>query len=209
MDSHSDEEYGQKYYNDVGAGYHENYSSSSYLPTTAPAGPEKPSASTLTLAPTDDGMERRLNEPPATAPWGPSKGTRRIRLREAIYPDSLACRLYLMVVVVETFLDLCIESIILARVNNALDQTHDANTPSLTLARSRIPVYLSIFGMAHIFQFLLALDAVYYKNVLQFIFLAIFNALFFVRVLRPCLHFMLGVLKRPISLVAVCRHPNI
>lgn len=181
----SDDEYARKHYNDVEAEYHGNYTTSNYLPTGLAAEPGKASASTITLTHSEDGVGRNLDDPSSTAGWGPSyKGKRRARFREALYPDSLACRLYLMVVVIETFLDLCIESIILVRVNNALDQTHDSNAPSITLARSRIPVYLSIFGMAHIFQFLLALDAVYYKNVLQFIFLAIFNALFFVRVLR-------------------------
>lgn len=87
-----------------------------------------------------------------------------------------------MVVILETIFDLAIEAILLARVNNAIDASSKVSEDdSPTLARSRIPVYLGVFGMAHVFQFVLALDAVYYKNVLQFVFLAIFNALFFVR----------------------------
>lgn len=87
-----------------------------------------------------------------------------------------------MVVVIETILDLAIESILLSRVQHAVEATSSTSeSDSPTLARNPTPVYLLVFGMAHVFQYMLALDAVYYKNVLQFVFLAIFNALFFVR----------------------------
>ncbi|KAJ3996997.1 hypothetical protein F5050DRAFT_1711662 [Lentinula boryana] len=39
-----------------------------------------------------------------------------------------------------------------------------------------MPVYLSIFVLAHLFQFVMAIDAVYARNTLQFIFLTVFNA---------------------------------
>ncbi|KAF8203261.1 hypothetical protein BJ912DRAFT_943417 [Pholiota molesta] len=45
-------------------------------------------------------------------------------------------------------------------------------------ATSRMPVYLSIFALAHVFQFVMAVDAVYARNTLQFLCLTIFNALF-------------------------------
>lgn len=41
-----------------------------------------------------------------------------------------------------------------------------------------MPVYLSIFALAHVFQFIMAVDAVYARNTLQFICLTMFNALF-------------------------------
>lgn len=105
---------------------------------------------------------------------------RRSLLHQLFFPDSVACRLYLLVVVLETIFDLAIEVVLLGRVNDAIDSNSNVSESERpTLARNRIPVYLGVFGMAHVFQFLLALDAVYYKNVLQFVFLAIFNALFF------------------------------
>ncbi|PIL29601.1 hypothetical protein GSI_08237 [Ganoderma sinense ZZ0214-1] len=86
-------------------------------------------------------------------------------------PDSLACRLYLLTVLVETAIDLAIEGDIILRFHDA------GSSDSQDMARRRMPVYLSIFAMAHVFQFVLALDAVWGRNVLQFITLAIFNAL--------------------------------
>ncbi|EJF66490.1 hypothetical protein BD309DRAFT_127067 [Dichomitus squalens] len=87
-------------------------------------------------------------------------------------PDSLACRLYLLTVLVETAIDLAIEGDIFLRFH----QAHSSQ--SQDMATRRMPVYLSIFAMAHVFQFIMALDAVWARNVLQFISLAIFNALF-------------------------------
>jgi hypothetical protein len=86
-----------------------------------------------------------------------------------IFPKSLACRLYLLVILIETSVDLAIESDLLTRV-----PTDDESD----IQRRRLPVYLGIFALAHVVQFLLALDAVYNRNTLQFIFLAGFNALF-------------------------------
>ncbi|KAI1797658.1 hypothetical protein LXA43DRAFT_259521 [Ganoderma leucocontextum] len=87
-------------------------------------------------------------------------------------PDSLACRLYLLTILIETAIDLAIEGDIILRFHQA------GSSDSQDMARRRMPVYLSIFAMAHVFQFALALDAVWGRNVLQFISLAIFNALF-------------------------------
>ena len=134
--------------------------------------------SSLSLVPSDDGTERRLNTGGNwPAPRGPPSGW-----REILFPNSVPCRLYLMVIIVETILDLAVESILLSRVQHAVNATSSTTEEdSPTLARNPIPVYLLEFGMAHVFQYMLALDAVYHKNVLQFLFLAIFNALLFVR----------------------------
>ncbi|KAL1952201.1 hypothetical protein VTO73DRAFT_1350 [Trametes versicolor] len=87
-------------------------------------------------------------------------------------PDSWACRLYLLTVLVETAIDLAIEGDLILRFHeSSLADDQD-------MATRRMPVYLSIFALAHVFQFVMALDAVWARNVLQFICLAIFNALF-------------------------------
>ncbi|KAF8320117.1 hypothetical protein DL93DRAFT_2074485 [Clavulina sp. PMI_390] len=140
----------------------------------SPALNDKASASDISLARSDD--DAQLN--PAGSRWqnNPRKHS---RIREILFPDSFTCRLYLLAVVLETIFDLAIEAILLARVNSAINQSDTQQGESSTLARNPIPVYLGVFGMAHVFQFILALDAVYSKNVLQFVFLAIFNALFF------------------------------
>ncbi|KAI0639171.1 hypothetical protein C8Q77DRAFT_1184475 [Trametes polyzona] len=87
-------------------------------------------------------------------------------------PDSWACRLYLLTVLVETTIDLAIEGDIILRFH----ESHSSESEDM--ATRRMPVYLGIFALAHVFQFIMALDAVWARNTLQFISLAIFNALF-------------------------------
>jgi len=85
-------------------------------------------------------------------------------------------------VLIETCVDLAIEADMLIRVNAAFDsiQDSDRNDPETNIALLRLPVYLSIFALAHLFQLVMAIDAVRARNTLQFIFLTIFNAFFLV-----------------------------
>jgi len=85
---------------------------------------------------------------------------------QQILPDSWACRLFVITVLVETAIDLAIEGNLLARLQSGSD--------------NKMPVYLSVFALAHIFQFVLAVDAVYARNTLQFICLILFNLLFLI-----------------------------
>ncbi|KAI0803078.1 hypothetical protein BC629DRAFT_1284250 [Irpex lacteus] len=94
----------------------------------------------------------------------------------ALVPDSLACRLYLLTVLVETAIDLAIEADLLIRFHE-LDKNESSNKD---IVERKMPVYLTIFVFAHVFQFALAVDAVAARNTLQFLFLAMFNALFLV-----------------------------
>jgi len=89
---------------------------------------------------------------------------------QKILPESLACRLYVLTVLIETAVDLAIEGELLLRINNV--------ESSQGVERKTMPVYLSIFALAHVFQFAMAVDAVYARNTLQFILLTVFNALF-------------------------------
>ena len=88
-----------------------------------------------------------------------------------IIPDSMACRLYLLVVLLETAVDLALEAqlYVLVKTPNGEDESQREKQTS---------AYLSIFALAHVFQFVLAVDAVHARNTLQFIFLACFNAMF-------------------------------
>ncbi|TFK76851.1 hypothetical protein BDN72DRAFT_890654 [Pluteus cervinus] len=94
-------------------------------------------------------------------------------LWQKILPESLACRFYVITVLIETTIDLAIEGELLLRVRR--EATNDDQITS-----RKMPVYLSIFALAHVFQFVMAVDAVYARNTLQFIFLTIFNALFLI-----------------------------
>lgn len=111
----------------------------------------------------------------AYPPKPPEKQTDTRGFWAKILPESLACRLFVIVVLIETTIDLAIEAELLVRV-------HDAGTASdLDQANpNKMPVYLSIFALAHVFQFVMAIDAVNARNTLQFMSLIVFNALFLI-----------------------------
>lgn len=102
--------------------------------------------------------------------------TRRTWLQKVL-PDSIACRLYVLTVLVETTIDLIIEADLLLRFNGA-ENNAPSDLPNGDLASRKMSVFLSIFALAHVFQLAMALDAVYARNTLQFFGLTIFNALF-------------------------------
>ncbi|KAG9034916.1 hypothetical protein FRB95_012332 [Tulasnella sp. JGI-2019a] len=96
--------------------------------------------------------------------------------RAAVWPKSKYCRAYLLTVIAETVVDMAIEAAILQQLDvldnniaNTTDQSEFATT------QTRQPIYLGIFVLAHFLQMILAMDAVYNKNTLQFLFLALFN----------------------------------
>jgi len=92
-------------------------------------------------------------------------------------PSSIACRLYLLVVLLQTAVDIVIEADILIQFDD-LPPEQAAQRDHINFRR--LPVYLVIFALAHVFQFILAIDAVIFRNTLQFVFLVIFNALILV-----------------------------
>jgi len=57
-------------------------------------------------------------------------------------------------------------------------QSQSSQTNGLAKTSRKMPVFLSVFALAHIFQLGMALDAVYARNTLQFFALTIFNGLF-------------------------------
>jgi len=84
-------------------------------------------------------------------------------------PESLACRLYVLTVLIQTAIDLAVEGELALRIQQADSASETAQT---------MPTYLTIFAFAHVFQFVMAVHAVYTRNTLQFICLTVFNALF-------------------------------
>jgi len=101
---------------------------------------------------------------------------------QKLLPDSIACRLYVITVLVETTIDLVIEGDILLRFHQAdkLQPLQPSQPNNIATASKKMPVYLSVFALAHVFQLGMALDAVYARNTLQFFALTVFNALFLV-----------------------------
>ncbi|KAI0050728.1 hypothetical protein FA95DRAFT_1486824 [Auriscalpium vulgare] len=119
----------------------------------------------------DDFVPRSAAYPPPSADL--SVDTR--KWWQKIFPDSVACRLYVLTVLVETTIDLAIQGDLLLRFHEA----HEASdNDDLATTTRKMPVYLSVFALAHVFQFAMALDAVYARNTLQFLALTIFNGLF-------------------------------
>ncbi|KAJ8084287.1 hypothetical protein PM082_003055 [Marasmius tenuissimus] len=120
-----------------------------------------------------------------------------------LLPDSLACRLFVITVLIETVIDLAIEGDLLIRVTEAAEDSASPEGGN----DSTMPVYLSIFALAHVFQLVMAIDAVYARNTLQFIFLTMFNAvlLFYSVVQKAEVQVMTnqqdGVFKIPIDVL--------
>ncbi|KAG5639314.1 hypothetical protein H0H81_004516 [Sphagnurus paluster] len=95
-------------------------------------------------------------------PLTPTKETDTRSLWQKILPESLACRLYVITVLIETAIDLAIEGELLLRLRA---ETKDDDNQ---ITSRKMPVYLSIFALAHVFQLVMAIDAVYARNTLQF-----------------------------------------
>jgi len=98
------------------------------------------------------------------------------RIWSSFIPDSVPCRLYVSVILLQTVVDLAVEGALVLKFSQAADLDLRLKESS---AR-RLPVYFSIFGFAHVFQLILAIDAVWMRNTLQFLFLTAFNLLFLI-----------------------------
>ncbi|RSH92638.1 hypothetical protein EHS25_008083 [Saitozyma podzolica] len=91
-----------------------------------------------------------------------------------ILPSSLVCRLLLLTVILESCINLTIEGNILWRFNQELE-----SNSALAADNSRkLPVYLVIFGLAHLWQLVLTFVAVHTKNTVQVTAVTAFNFAF-------------------------------
>ncbi|KAG8810885.1 hypothetical protein FRC17_002716 [Serendipita sp. 399] len=95
-----------------------------------------------------------------------------------LFPKSWPIRLFLATVVLETIIDLAVQGDLYTRLSAISDRESNPEDPSTQIRRTI--VYLALFAFAHVFQLALAIEAVWQQNTLQFIFLIIFNLLFFV-----------------------------
>ncbi|KAF9014963.1 hypothetical protein BDQ17DRAFT_1294387 [Cyathus striatus] len=120
--------------------------------------------------------------PPPLLTKSAANDPRSIWQKVVIFPESIACRLYVLTVLLETTVDLAIEGELYIRIKELSDATTESSLEGNAdkIAVQRMPVYLGIFAFAHVFQFAMALDAVYARNTLQFLALTIFNALFLI-----------------------------
>ncbi|CUA68197.1 UPF0658 Golgi apparatus membrane protein [Rhizoctonia solani] len=121
-----------------------------------------------------------VNHPPDmdSDPGPPPRVTLLGRLGRLI-PNSFYCRLYLLAVTIESAIDVVIEGVIYLKMRDYLDSIQsesDSTTREADdLTVKRLPVYLGIFAFAHVYQFILAMFAVHQRNIMQFVFLGIFN----------------------------------
>ncbi|KAJ7107643.1 hypothetical protein C8R43DRAFT_937159 [Mycena crocata] len=144
-----------------------------FAPTEHRRGPSYPLQKPRFFTKDSDDTSHDL-APVAYPPPPPEKEIDGLGFWQKILPESMACRLYVLTVLIETTIDLAIEGELLIQINKNSTSTSDL------VAGHKMPVYLSIFALAHVFQFVMAVDAVYARNTLQFICLTIFNALFLV-----------------------------
>ncbi|KAJ7492831.1 hypothetical protein FB451DRAFT_552023 [Mycena latifolia] len=125
-----------------------------------PSYPQKPHFSTKDSDDTSHDLA-----PVAYPPRPPEKEIDGLGFWQKILPESMACRLYVLTVLIETTVDLAIEGELLIQIN----KNRDKNSSADDVSGQKMPVYLSIFALAHVFQFVMAVDAVYARNTLQFI----------------------------------------
>lgn len=90
-----------------------------------------------------------------------------------LIPESKHARAFLLVTIIESFINITLEAIIIGRTD-LLKSLLDAQ------ARTPLAVYLAIFILAHLFQLFLAHDALRQKNTIQLIGLCWFNLAFLV-----------------------------
>jgi len=92
-------------------------------------------------------------------------------------PSTFATRAFLIITLIEASVDIGIEAVIFAKgeFQRSLfdDDSHDG-----TNEKAALPVYLAIFTAAHLYQTILAIDALANKNTIQVIGLCIFNLMF-------------------------------
>ncbi|PWN51917.1 hypothetical protein IE53DRAFT_29439 [Violaceomyces palustris] len=100
-----------------------------------------------------------------------------IRRLWAWIPKSLACRLFLLITLAEATINISIESVLFARFQE--HKHHDTTQEDQAKTRA-LPVFLIVFSLAHIYQFLLAIDSVVNRNTILVIGLVIFNSCFLV-----------------------------
>jgi len=90
-------------------------------------------------------------------------------------PNTLATRLFLLITLIEFAVDVSLQSFVLAKgefLHNLFNEAPDE--------RSALPIYVAIFAAAHLFQTILAVDAIINKNTIQIIALCVFNLMFLV-----------------------------
>lgn len=86
-------------------------------------------------------------------------------------PQTWATRLFLLVTVLEAAADVSIEAMLLSRFRRQQGSIMDADGNV-----SALPVFVMVFGMAHLYQCFLAIDSVVNRNTILVFGLVVFNS---------------------------------
>ncbi|KAL7423792.1 hypothetical protein Q5752_001376 [Cryptotrichosporon argae] len=122
-------------------------------------------------------MKRDDDEKSLAYSAGPARGASgSTTIWQRLVPSSWSSRSLLAVVLFETAINIAIEGNILWRFRQEI-KSGDSTQLELENKR-RLPVYLCVFGLAHLWQLVLTIDAIRTKNTIQVIGVAIFNAMF-------------------------------
>lgn len=106
----------------------------------------------------------------------PSGTDKVLTVWQKFFPASWPCRLLLLTVILETLIDITIEGNILWRFNAEVDS---GSASYLRVENSRrLPVYLVIYGLAHLWQLVLTFVAVRSRNTVQVVAVTAFNFAF-------------------------------
>ncbi|KAI5474383.1 hypothetical protein MNV49_003402 [Pseudohyphozyma bogoriensis] len=113
-----------------------------------------------------------------------------------LIPRSPATIAFLAVTFLETVVDIAIVAVLLHSFEQGFVKTVLAKTE-----KSVLPVYLGLFVLAHVFQLLLAVDALTAKNTLQIVGLCVFNTLFLVYAIIQIIEIKLLISGRALKIL--------
>lgn len=141
--------------------FHQNQSSKSYFkPDSDPnaySNSTPPSSSLARSKTLQSSSSKRLIEKPVKSIF-------------RLIPSSWACRVFLLITLLEAGANISIVGVLYSRYRLQSNVEGD-------VAKSRaLPVFLGIFGLAHGYQFVLAVDACYNRNMILILGLLVFNA---------------------------------
>ncbi|WVQ97087.1 hypothetical protein IAU59_004197 [Kwoniella sp. CBS 9459] len=123
-----------------------------------------------------DEKKRGFDEPLTPVPALMRKSSSTHGILRRMVPSTLYTRLLLATILTETIINLAIESNILYRFNEEVKST--TSTDLELENKRRLPIYLIIFGLAHLWQIVLTVIAIRTKNTIQVMSVTGFNFAF-------------------------------
>ncbi|WVF70718.1 hypothetical protein IAT40_005511 [Kwoniella sp. CBS 6097] len=123
-----------------------------------------------------DEKKRGFDEPLTPVPALARRSSSSRGILKRMVPSTLYTRLLLATILTETIINLAIEGNILYRFNEEVKST--TSTDLELENKRRLPIYLIIFGLAHLWQIILTIIAIRTKNTIQVMSVTGFNFAF-------------------------------